>query len=309
MKFLKPKFWNEQKNIFSTILLPVSLLYKIIFFFKKKISVPKKFNIPVICIGNIYLGGTGKTPLSLLLFEKLKKIRKPVIIKKYYKKHKDEHDLIIAKESSLIVHNTRGDAIRIAENKDFDVALLDDGFQDYTIKKDLNIICFNSRQLIGNGLVLPAGPLREDIKSIQRAQIIVINGRRNKEFEEKIFNISKNIKIFYSKYSGVNLEKFKSKKFLAFAGIGNPNNFFELLLENKLEIKKTFSFPDHYNYKKKDLEKIIHEAKKNNLEIITTEKDYERIKIYGFKEIKFLRINLILEDIDKFTKQILDYLK
>ena len=86
----------------------------------------------------------------------------------------------------MIVDNKRTNAISQAESRGFNLAILDDGFQDFSIKKNLNVICFNSKQPLGNGLVIPAGPLREEISSLERAQIIVINGVRNKSFEEKL---------------------------------------------------------------------------------------------------------------------------
>ena len=131
-----------------------------------------------------------------------------------------------------------------------DVVILDDGFQDHKIIKNFNIICFNQTQKIGNGLVIPAGPLREDLNSLSRADIILINGKKDKNFEKKIFKINKEVLIFYSNYKLLNLKKFRKKNLIVFAGIGNPSNFFDLLKKNKLKIKKKYIFPDHYDYKK-----------------------------------------------------------
>ena len=109
--------------------------------------------------------------------------------------------------------------------KKFDVAILDDGFQDNTISKDLNIICFNQNQLIGNGQIIPAGPLRQNLSSLKKANIIIINGGRDKQFENKILNLNKDLSIFYSNYEPVNIDRFQGKKIVAIAGIGNPINF------------------------------------------------------------------------------------
>ena len=309
MKFFKPKFWENKNNIYSILLIPISIVIQTIISLKKILISPRKFKIPVICVGNIYLGGTGKTPISIEITKELKiKKKKPVIIKKYYKNQYDEHRLINQKINSLILNNNRIQAIEEAEKNNFDVVVLDDGFQDYSIKKNLNIICFHSNQSVGNGLVLPSGPLRESLGSLSRAHIVIINGNKNDILEKKILNISNNIKIYYSKYIPSNIEKFKNKKLLAFAGIGNPNNFFELLRENNLDVKKTISFPDHYHFNKQELQKINDEGLKNNCEIITTEKDYYRIKDYGFSNIKYLKIELQIHQKDKLIKQILSYL-
>ena len=309
MKFLKPKFWESRNNILAILLKPISLLFYFITILRKSFISPKKFKIPIICVGNIYVGGTGKTPVSIMIANILKTNNKnPAIIKKYYKDHEDEHKLINNITNSLILNKNRVAAIEKAERENFDVGILDDGFQDHTIKKTLNIICFNNRQLIGNGLVLPAGPLRERLSSLERAQIVIINGEKNKIFEEKILNISKNIKIFYSEYLPINIEQFKNKKLFAFAGIGNPNNFFELLSKYNLNVQKKISFPDHYEIKKKEIEQITEEAANNNLDLITTEKDFYRVKDYGFKDLRYLKVDLKIEKKNKFITEVLKYL-
>ena len=309
MKFLKPKFWESRSNILAILLSPISLLFYFLTALRKSLISPKKFKIPIICVGNIYVGGTGKTPVSIMIANILKTNNKnPAIIKKYYKDHEDEHKLINNITNSLILNKNRVAAIEKAERENFDVGILDDGFQDHTIKKTLNIICFNNRQLIGNGLVFPAGPLRERLSSLERAQIVIINGEKNKIFEEKILNISKNIKIFYSEYLPINIEQFKNKKLFAFAGIGNPNNFFELLSKYNLNVQKKISFPDHYKIKKKEIEQITKEAVNNNLDLITTEKDFYRVKDYGFKNLKYLKIDLKIEEKNKFITEVLKHL-
>ena len=309
MKIFKPKFWEKNHlNLFAILLLPISIIIQILSLIKKKIIGSKNFDIPIICIGNIYLGGTGKTPLSIKIFEIISKRKKnPAIIRKFYKNYYDEINLIKKKISNLFVNSSRIKAIDQAIENKFDTIILDDGFQDYSVKKNLNILCFNEKQLIGNGHTIPSGPLRQNFNSIKDCQIIVINGKRNKDFENKIKNISNRINIFYSKYVAVNINSFKNKKLLAFAGIGNPVNFFNLLDESGLNVKKRISFPDHYLYSKKELEKLIDFAKKNSLEIITTEKDYFRLKNFNFKEIDYLSVkleifneNLLIQELKKY---------
>ena len=309
MKFLKPKFWESRNNILAILLSPISLLFYFLTALRKSLISPKKFKIPIICVGNIYVGGTGKTPVSIMIANILKTNNKnPAIIKKYYKDHEDEHKLINNITNSLILNKNRVAAIEKAERENFHVGILDVGFQDHTIKKTLNIICFNNRQLIGNGFVLPAGPLRERLSSLERAQIVIINGEKNKIFEEKILNISKNIKIFYSEYLPINIEQFKNKKLFAFAGIGKPNNFFDLLSKYNLDVQKKISFPDHYEFKKKEIEQITRDAVNNNLDLITTEKDFYRVKDYGFKDLRYLKVDLKIEEKNKFITEVLKHL-
>jgi len=309
MKFLKPKFWDSKNNMPAILLRPISFLFYLLTALRKSLITEERFKIPIICIGNIYVGGTGKTPISIMIANDLKINKKnPAIIKKYYKTHEDEHKIINEMTGCLILNKNRAQAIEKAERENFDIAILDDGFQDYTIKKNLNIICFNNKQLIGNGLMFPAGPLREDLSSLKRAQIVIINGKKNTSFEEKILNVSKNIKIFYSKYLPKNIEQFKNKKLFAFAGIGNPNNFFELLSEYNLNVQKKISFPDHYKFKKKEIEQMAVEALKNNFELITTEKDFYRVKDLGFKKLKYLKVDVEIKEKNKLISEILNHL-
>ena len=239
MKIHKPKFWDKNKSFVSYFLLPFTLITLLIIFLRKKLIKSIKFKISVICIGNIYLGGTGKTPFAIFLANNLLKIKKkPVIIRKFYKSHSDEYNMIKKHFDQLITSNSRVEAIKRAEFSNFDTVILDDGFQDYSIKKKLNIICFNQNQLIGNGFVLPAGPLRDSLNSLIQANIIIINGEKNFEFEKKILKINPYLDIFYSHYIPENIDKFKGKEILAIAGIGNPENFFQLIENNGLIIKK-----------------------------------------------------------------------
>lgn len=297
MMLSKPKFWDKKIGLFSTLLFPFSLITIFIVFLKKKLINKYTFKTPVICIGNIYIGGTGKTPASILFANEITKLhRKPVIIRKYYKSHYDEHELIKNNFKDFILSKNRFEAINKVDKSEFDVVILDDGLQDYKIKKNLSIVCFNENQLIGNGLVLPSGPLRENLSALKDVEVVLINGKKNKSFEEKIYNINRNLKIFYSYYKPLNLEDFKSKKLFALAGIGNPNNFFRIIEENNLEIEKKFIFPDHYKFSKSEIQNIIQEAESKNAEIIMTEKDYFKIRDFNLKKLNFLKVSLKIQN-------------
>ncbi len=305
MNIKKPNFWDRKIGFLSIILIPFSLIFFIVNQIKKKIIKGKKFNIPIICIGNIYVGGTGKTPASIFLGKELKKLgHKPVILRKYYKNHLDEYNLIKNHFKDLILSINRIDGIEKLKNLSFDTIILDDGFQDHSIKKDINIICFNQNQLIGNGMIIPSGPLREGLNSLKKANIILINGKKNSEFENKILKINSELEIFYSAYKPINLNEFKKKKLLAVAGIGNPENFFQLIEENELRIEKKIVFPDHFQISKNQFQNIIKEAKYKNYEIIMTEKDYFKIRKYKFKNVNYLKVMLKIFEQERFIKKI-----
>ena len=306
MKLNKPEFWNKKNNFFSILLLPITFVILIFIYFRKKLIRPIKFNIPVICIGNIYIGGTGKTPTSIFIANELLKLNKnPVILRKYYKSHIDEHRLIRKNFKNLIINPSRIDGAKEAEKLNYDSIILDDGFQDYRIKKDLNIVCFNQNQLIGNGLVMPAGPLRENLNTLKNAEIVLINGKKDNDFEKKILDINNDLSIFYSYYSPKDIDRFKNKKLLAIAAIGNPDNFFLMLEQNKLNIQKKIFFPDHYEFKITDIQNLSHEAKRNNYQIIMTEKDFFKVKDFKIDNFDYLKVSLEIKEKERLLNTIL----
>ena len=305
MKLKKPKFWDSSRFSFWAILFfPISILF-LLFSFINKYKISKKFPIPVICVGNIYVGGTGKTPLASEIFKITKSLGKnPAFVKKYYDYLKDEITML-KKVGTTFVSKSRKEAIEsLIKNKN-DIAILDDGFQDYTIKKNFSVVCFNQKQWIGNGLVIPSGPLRERITAVNRSDCIVINGERNIKIEDQIYKKNKNAKIFYSKYKPVDINRFKDKQIYAFSGIGNPSNFFDLLKENNLNLIGTNSFPDHYHFAVRDLEILIKKinSEKNQI-LLTTEKDYFRIHDNFKTHFQYLKIELEIENKDNFIELI-----
>jgi len=305
MKLKKPKFWDNSKFSFWAILFfPISILF-LLFSFINKYKISTKFPIPIICVGNIYVGGTGKTPLASEIFKITKSLGKnPAFVKKYYDYLKDEITML-KKVGTTFVSKSRKEAIEsLIKNKN-DIAILDDGFQDYTIKKNFSVVCFNQKQWIGNGLVIPSGPLRERITAVNRSDCIVINGERNIKIEDQIYKKNKNAKIFYSKYKPVDINRFKDKQIYAFSGIGNPSNFFDLLRENNLNLIGTNSFPDHYHFTKFDLEILIKKinSEKNQI-LLTTEKDYFRIYDNFKTHFQYLKIELEIENKDNFIELI-----
>ena len=307
-KLIKPQFWYT-KNLLSLFLYPFSLIYYLFFLLKKNLVSSYEYNVPIICVGNIYIGGTGKTPLTIFLYHVFKKKFRPAIIKKYYNNQIDEINFLKSKSKKVFVKDTRDNAINDSIKEKCNLLILDDGFQDFSIKKSLNIVCFNSRQLLGNEMMLPAGPLREPIVSLKKCDIVIINGEKNKEFEEKVHKINNLIKIFYSKYKILNKNKFKKGKYLAFSGIGNPSNFFYLLKKNGIKLSKTLPFPDHYNFSDNEIKNFFDTAKKNKLKIITTEKDYYRIKKKWRSKIQFLAVSLVIDKQKFFLEEIKRFIK
>jgi tetraacyldisaccharide 4'-kinase len=305
MIFKKPLFWDSKKQgIFSIILFPFTILTNINNFLLSISN--KKINNKIfsICVGNIYVGGTGKTPLAIKLYQILNKNHKGVVVgKKFYSSHTDEINLLKKKVNTLI-KNKRSLIIQEAIKKNKKIIIFDDGLQDKALKYDLNFVCFDTLNWIGNGNLIPAGPLREKINSLKKFDAVFLKNisKPNNKIIKIIKKINPKIKIFNTRYKILNFNNFSLKdKYLIFSGIGNPDSFFEILKINKFLIKDQFIFPDHYSYTEKDFLNIIETSKKLNTKIITTEKDFIKIPKRYQKKIKCLKVDL---DIDNKKKLI-----
>ncbi len=304
MKINKPDFWDLKKpNLISKILNFFS--YIVIYFSKLDRSKIRIKNIKTICVGNIYIGGTGKTPISIAINDILKKLGyRTVFIKKFYENQKDEQK-ILKKRGSLICKKNRLDAIRHARSKKFEFAICDDGLQDRNVNYNLKIVCFNFDTFVGNGLVIPAGPLRETIENIKKYDVAIINGNGENILSLKRYLLkkNKNLKIFKGNYIlNHSIKKLQNKNFVAFSGIGNHKTFIKTLKKNRIKVIKSLNFPDHYNYKDKDISKIREIAKKYNCKIITTEKDFLRLSKKNKKNINFLKIKININNNINFKK-------
>ena len=304
MNFKKPKFWDFKKpNIYAYILIPISVILQLLKLFKNKFKT--KLKIKTICIGNIYVGGTGKTSLSIKINNLLtqKKI-KSCFIKKFYRDQLDEQKLL-SSNGKLFISQTRLEALKQAEREHYEVAILDDGLQDKSIYHNLSFICFNNINWIGNGLTIPAGPLREKLNVLKNYNHVFLNG--NLENLENIINklktINSNLIVHLGKYEPVNLDQFSVKdKYIVFSGIGNHDTFISMIKKSGLSVFKEIEFPDHYSYSEKDINDILVMAQKFNCKIITTEKDFLRINNPNTNEIKFIKTDLKIIDEKKLLK-------
>ena len=238
MNFKKPLFWNlKEPNFFSYLLIPFTIPFMINNFLLKIKKKNKFSKIKSICVGNIYLGGTGKTPLTIKLYEIIKKMDFNVITaKKFYPNQVDEQTLLKNKTQTIITKK-RLDAINKAINNAKDVIIFDDGLQERNIDYDLKIVCFKKNNWIGNGQLIPSGPLREKVESLKNYDVVFLNGKNNSSvnIEETILKINSKIRIFNSNYEIKNLDKLdKNSNYFIFSGIGDPSYFKEILIDNNI---------------------------------------------------------------------------
>ena len=288
----------------SIFLIPFTIIYYFLTALNKLRSNSEYCSgLKVICVGNLYVGGTGKTPLVKKIYDDLSKKQKCCIIKKFRSSHIDEINFL-GTSLDLITPQKRVQGLKYAEVKGYSTAILDDGMQDYSFKKDISILCIKSKNKFGNKRILPAGPLRETLKNIKNYNIAVINGETNKKLEKLIFKYNQSIKIFYSNYQIKNLEKLVGKKFLAFSGIADNKSFFEILKRNNIEFLDTEEFNDHHNFSKNEIENLIIKSKSKNIQLITTEKNYNNIHPKYKNKIYYTELDLVIDQYNQFLNEI-----
>ena len=309
MSLKKPKFWDYKRpNIYSYVLWPLTIIIQIINLIRARFKKQKKFNIRSVCVGNIYIGGTGKTSLSIKINEILskKKIRS-CFIKKSYISQIDEQKLL-ASRGKLFSAKKRSEALIEAEKDNYQIAIFDDGLQDYSIKYDVSLVCFNNLNWIGNGMTIPSGPLRESLNNLKNYNHVFLNGNSENlsNVTSTILNVNPTINIHIGKYIPLNLKDFNlNDNYLAFSGIGNHETFISMIKDNGMNVVKDIKFSDHYNFKIKDINKILDLSKQLNCKIITTEKDYLRLENDNIDQIRYIKTELHIVDEDKLINAII----
>ena len=238
MYLKKPNFWDKKLSLFCYFLLPFTFFTKITNFLRdrKKKLLSKK--LKTICVGNIYIGGTGKTPTTVKIYDLIKKIKIVSTAKKYYSNQKDE-EILLKKKTRFLTANSRKDIVKLAAKKKIEVIIFDDGLQDGQIDYDLKIVCFDTQTATGNGFLIPAGPLRENLESLKKYDAVLIkcNDESPNFLIKLIRKYNPKIKIFTSDYKIENLNKInKNNNHFIFSGIGNPKSFEKILKKTKLNL-------------------------------------------------------------------------
>ncbi len=324
LRFLRsPKFWNDKNNKISRFLEPISKLYYIASKAKLNSVVPEKAQVPVICIGNIVLGGSGKTPTVDLVCDILKDNNFiPHILtagyggylKNVVRVDPNLHSYLQVGDEALLsaevaptwIGRNRLNSSKAAVLAGANVLVMDDGFQNNSIEKDIKILVIDSGQQFGNGCLFPAGPLREPIKSgINKSDVILIIGETNSELEEKIHVINKDIPIFRAKMDAMEFPEIENNKVIGFCGLGYPLKFKKTLIDCGYELVDFISFSDHHPYTITEIQKLISGAKSVGASLLTTMKDFVKIPEVFKNEIKIVKIKLKPET-DEFKKFIIN---
>ncbi len=299
-----PDFWYPQNNTaasstwgsaFIRLLTPLSFLYEMLGRVRRKYAPSQRAEIPVVCVGSLTVGGVGKTPIAIALGEELKnKDRTPFFLTCGYGGHMDGpvlvdpelHDcrevgdeaLMLANCASTIVSKNRAKGAALAHHLGADIIIMDDGYQNPSLKKDFSILIIDAHLGFGNGLIIPAGPLRERVETgIQRADQIIVTRR---EQALPMFSVGRlldsenaiNVRLGCEKINQGN-----NRPAVAFAGIAQVEKFFAVVREQNYEIVGTQTFPDHHNYTRKEFDVLLAWSRERGAVLVTTEKDACRL--------------------------------
>ena len=294
MPIKTPHFWTEL-SWQSVILFPVSYIWRFGHYAQQKILNTKETEIPVICVGNLTVGGSGKTPVVITLCRFLSGIGKstsiltrgfggkekgPIFVSTNLHQSLDVGDepLMMAHSLDVCVSRNRPlGANHILDKKKYDCIVMDDGLQNPTLKKDLNIAVFDGKFGIGNGFLLPAGPMRQKLEvGIQNIDLVIFNGKDETGLGQKI---PPHIPIFTGELQPDEeiVEKMKNRRVYGFAGIGNPSRFFKTLNDIGADLVGEAHFADHHPYTDADLTQLYEEAMQSGAELVTTQKDWMRL--------------------------------
>lgn len=314
-----PRHWKNV-NLLSILLCPLGWLYGLATALRLAFHKPQKVSAPVICVGNLTAGGTGKTPVSIALAELLQKNgRRPFFVTRGYGGslqdilvEPDRHNaaqtgdepLLLARRAPVVVNHRRFDGAQKAVSLGADTIVMDDGFQNPALHKDLSFIVIDGEFGLGNGFCIPAGPLREFVShGLKRAQAVIIVGPDKHNLAAGL-----GLPVFHARIEPNRPPAKDNPRVIAFAGIGRPQKFYKSLADCGFEILKTFDFPDHHFYKEAELLELIAQAHSLKADIYTTSKDYVKIPAALRGSFKVLEISVVWDEPERLTKFVMQCL-
>jgi tetraacyldisaccharide 4'-kinase len=303
-----PEFWQAQNTgsrLLAAALSPLGYLYGASVAWKANHAAPYRARAKVICVGNLTVGGTGKTPVAIAIAQMLPG-RKIFFLSRGYgggekgplrvtssatAQAVGDEPLLLAQTGPTIVAADRSEGAKLADAEGADVIIMDDGHQNFALAKDLSIVVVDGESGFGNGRILPAGPLREPVQQgLRRADAIVIVGDRKSPLPD--FSVP----AFSVRLEASCPPQLNGGRVLAFAGIGRPEKFFHALPPLGLRLMQTKAYADHYFYTPSDIEDLKTSARNLNAQLVTTEKDYLRLAPLEREGISAVPVRAVFKD-------------
>jgi tetraacyldisaccharide 4'-kinase len=334
-KLVLPQFWysedrTSKSQVLSYALLPASWVYRFFCLLDQSITVKGKSPIPVICVGNVTMGGAGKTPTSQALLELVKEhgsFETTCFLMRGYggnysgalevdpTQHTQwdvgDEALMQAQYAPVIVSRNRKKGAELATSNGYDLIIMDDGFQNFGLKKDFSLLVVDGQFGFGNNKCFPAGPLREPVQlALSRAQAALVIGRTDGHDLSALKDTRQYEATLKLNTKPLSDEAIENKKIVAFAGIARPEKFFDTLEHNGFEIHAQYGFADHHIYTHGQLSAMYQRAQKANAVLITTEKDWIRLSKSWKDKIDYVKISIEFESMFKsYFFKVLDRLK
>jgi tetraacyldisaccharide 4'-kinase len=324
-----PGFWWEEPGAMSALLSPLASIYGSIAA-RRLAQDGARVGIPVICVGNPTVGGAGKTPTAIAIARLLIAAgERPVFLSRGYggrlvgpvmveaghtAVQVGDEPLLLARVAPAIVAEDRVAGARLAKEQGASVIVMDDGFQNPSLAKDLSILVVDARG-VGNGEVLPAGPLRAPLDpQLSRASAILLVGETVPAMEG--IARERDLPVFHGRLEpdpGA-VASLRAKKVLAFAGIGDPEKFFATLRSAGVDAPVRRAFGDHHRYSAAQARALIRDARTDGLELLTTEKDLVRVKDDAnlamlAARTRALPVTLKIAETEAFGRLVLDAIK
>jgi len=318
-----PDFWR-QRNGAAILLAPLGVLYGLSVALKARFARPFDAGLPVICVGNLTAGGSGKTPVAIAIAERLRaKGHKPFFLTRGYggsergpamaaRAHSaaqmGDEALLLARAAPTIVARDRAAGARLAKEKGATVLVMDDGHQNFALRKSLSLVVVDAAAGFGNGFQIPAGPLREPVaQGLSRADAVILMGSERSEDGRaavpngsvrtapggapNLHNFSGPVLRAHLKVDG---EAFAGKTVFAFAGIGRPEKFVASLEDSGAEVVGSCFFPDHHPYTEEEIVQL--KAIAGEAQLVTTEKDFVRLTVADREGIRLLKAAALFDD-------------
>ncbi|MBV8924756.1 MAG: tetraacyldisaccharide 4'-kinase [Bradyrhizobium sp.] len=293
----EPAFWHAPSSWQSHLLRPLGAIYGAIAAQRLRRN-GFDAGVPVLCVGNYHVGGAGKTPTVLALAKILRELEeRPVVLSRGYggrlrgpvmvdpSRHSaaevGDEPLMLAACLPVAISRDRINGVALARSQRASVILMDDGFQNPSIAKDASLIVIDSDRGLGNGLVFPAGPLRAPLKpQLARtdALIVVGSGAASEGIAKELAARDAPVLSAHLEPEEASLATLRGKRVFAFAGIGDPQRFFRTLRSAGVEVARERSFPDHHRFSDGDIESLVADAMADRLALVTTEKDFARLR-------------------------------